>query len=64
MWGDMATRGGVWPLCVKNGPEKNCTVSRDGTVADREFTVNMMEVLMASAAGESSANGDKSAMVV
>ena len=38
----MATRGGVWPFPVKNGPKKNHNVSRDGTVADGEFTVNMM----------------------
>jgi len=42
MWGDVASRGGVWPFCVKNGPEKNRTVSRDGTVAEGEITVSKM----------------------
>ena len=40
MWGDMATRGGVWPFCVKNGPKKNSDVSRDCTEAEGEFTMN------------------------
>jgi hypothetical protein len=42
MWGVMATRGGVWPFRVKNGPKKNHYVSRDGTVAEGEFTVSKM----------------------
>ena len=42
MWGAMATRGGVWPFRVKNGPKKNRDVSRDDTVAEGEFAVNKM----------------------
>jgi hypothetical protein len=38
----MAAHGGVWLFRVKNGQKKNRNVSRDGTVADGEFTVNMM----------------------
>jgi hypothetical protein len=62
MWGVMATRGGVWPFHVKNGPKKNCDVSRDGMVTEKEFTVKMIWVLMASAAGEPWVDGDESAM--
>jgi hypothetical protein len=63
MWGVMGACGGVWLFRVKNGPKKNHNVSRDGTVADGEFTMNMMSVLMVSAAEEPSADGDESAMV-
>jgi hypothetical protein len=59
----MATCGGMWPFCVKNGPKKNRDVSRDGTVAEGEFMVNMMQVLMVSATGVLSADGEESAMV-
>jgi len=58
MWGVMATHGGVWPFHVKNGPKKNCNVSRNSIVAEREFTVNKMWVLTMSVTGEPLANGD------
>ena len=50
-------------LVSKIGQRKNRDVSRDCAVVEQEIMVNKVLVLTASATGEPSANGDKSAMV-
>ena len=50
-------------FCVKNGPKKNRNVSKDCTMAEGEFEVNKIMVLMVSVTEEPSVDEDESAMV-
>jgi hypothetical protein len=59
----MLTVADVWPFMSKMGQRKICNVWRNCMVAEGEFRLNKMCILMMSATGEPSANGDELAMV-